>query len=200
MRSAGRTITSSGSARASRSTSPRSTPRRIAKGTCCANLLRQMRHTAIAASAQGPIYLGYRLGHIQGDDRVFRALVYNKAAMVLHMLRRLVGDDAFFRGSPRASTRPWKFKKAGTDDFRRAMEQSERPRSGAVLRDLDLRRVDPAPEVQLPGLGRRCDRPFRAARRTGDVPITVTVTYASGAHRGHRHRPVGAGTPSGSCR
>ena len=62
------------------------------------NLLRQMRHTAIDASPQGPIYLGYRLGHIQGDERVFRAIIYNKAAMVLHMLRRLVGDEAFFAG------------------------------------------------------------------------------------------------------
>ena len=49
-------------------------------------------------SPQGPVYLGYRLGHIKGDSRVFRALVYNKGAMVLHMLRRLIGDDAFFRG------------------------------------------------------------------------------------------------------
>ena len=31
-------------------------------------------------------------------SRVFRALVYNKGAAVLHMLRRLVGDEAFFRG------------------------------------------------------------------------------------------------------
>jgi hypothetical protein len=37
------------------------------------SVLRQMRQTAIAASDQGPIYLGYRLGHIRGDDRVFRA-------------------------------------------------------------------------------------------------------------------------------
>ena len=72
-------------------------------------------------SDQGPIYLGYRLGHIRGDSRVFRALVYNKGAAVLHMLRRLVGDEAFFRGLRRfyASSR---FQKAGTDDFRAAME------------------------------------------------------------------------------
>ena len=30
------------------------------------------------ASDQGPIYLGYRLGHIKNESRVFRALVYNK--------------------------------------------------------------------------------------------------------------------------
>ena len=52
-------------------------------------------------SDQGPVYLGYRLGHIRNDSRVFRALVYNKGAAVLHMLRRLVGDDAFSRGMRR---------------------------------------------------------------------------------------------------
>ena len=48
-------------------------------------------------SDQGPIYLGYRLGHVKGDGRIFRALVYNKGASVLHMLRRMLGDDVFFR-------------------------------------------------------------------------------------------------------
>ena len=38
------------------------------------------------------------VGHIKNDGRAFRAIVYNKGATVLHMMRRLVGDDAFFRG------------------------------------------------------------------------------------------------------
>ena len=63
--------------------------------------MRQMRKWAMAESDQGPVYLGYRLGHIRGQSRVFRALVYNKGAAVLHMLRRLVGDDAFFKGLER---------------------------------------------------------------------------------------------------
>ena len=67
--------------------------RRLRRASCgrCADW-------AIDQSAQGPVYLGYRLGHIKGDGRVFRALVYNKGAMVLHMLRRLVGDEVFFGG------------------------------------------------------------------------------------------------------
>jgi len=43
--------------------------------------------------------------------------------MVLHMLRRAVGDDSFFDGI-REFYRAWKFRKAGTDDFRRAMEKA----------------------------------------------------------------------------
>ena len=89
-------------------------------------MLRQMRRWAIDQSDQGPVYLGYRLGHIKGEGRVFRALVYNKGAMVLHMLRRLVGDDKFFEGL-RQFYGTWKFRKAGTDDFRRAMEKALGP-------------------------------------------------------------------------
>ncbi|MDP2052850.1 MAG: M1 family aminopeptidase, partial [Acidobacteriota bacterium] len=62
------------------------------------DILRQFRRWAVDYSDQGPVYLGYRLGHIKGESRVFRALVYNKGASVLHMLRRFVGDEAFFRG------------------------------------------------------------------------------------------------------
>ena len=82
-----------------------------------------MRRWAIDTSPQGPVYLGYRLGHIKADGRVFRALVYNKGAMVLHMLRRLMGDEAFFAGL-RDFYATWRFKKAGTDDFRVAMEKA----------------------------------------------------------------------------
>ncbi|HSC25909.1 MAG TPA: M1 family aminopeptidase [Vicinamibacterales bacterium] len=84
-------------------------------------VLRQMRRWALEESDQGPVYLGYRLGHIESESRVFRALVYNKAAMVLHMLRRLVGDESFFAGLRRFYA-DWRFKKAGADDFRLAME------------------------------------------------------------------------------
>ena len=87
------------------------------------DVLRQMRRWAIEASPQGPVYLGYRLGHVKGDSRVFRAVIYNKAVMVMHMLRRLIGDDAFFRGI-RAFYAEWQFKKAGTDDLRVAMEKA----------------------------------------------------------------------------
>jgi hypothetical protein len=85
-------------------------------------IIRKLQDWAVNESDQGPIYLGYRIGHVKGDSRLFRAVVYNKGAMVLHMLRRLVGDQAFFSGLRRFYAE-WRFKKAGTDDLRRAMEQ-----------------------------------------------------------------------------
>jgi hypothetical protein len=60
------------------------------------DMLRQFRRWSLADSDQGPVHLGYRLGHIKSDTKVFRALVYNKGAGVLHMLRRLLGDQVFF--------------------------------------------------------------------------------------------------------
>jgi hypothetical protein len=86
-----------------------------------AAVMRHCRRWAMDASDQGPIYLGYRLGHIRAESRIFRALVYNKSAAVLHMLRRLVGDDKFFRGIRRFYGE-FRFRKAGTEDFRAAME------------------------------------------------------------------------------
>lgn len=85
------------------------------------DVIRQFRRWALDQSDQGPVYLGYRLGHLKNDTRVFRAVVYNKGAAVLHMLRRLVGDDAFFRGI-RKFYADNRYKKAGTMELRRAME------------------------------------------------------------------------------
>ncbi len=84
-------------------------------------VLRQMRRWAMTYSDQGPINLGYRLGHIKSDSRVFRAVVYNKAAIVLDMLRRLVGDASFYRGLRRFYMES-RFRKVGTDEVLKAFE------------------------------------------------------------------------------
>jgi hypothetical protein len=93
-------------------------------------VIAQMARGTLDRSDQGPVYLGYRLGHIRNDGRVFRALVYNKGALTLHMLRKLIGDDAFFRGLHRFYA-TWRFKKAGTEDVKAAFELE-------ASRDLDL--------------------------------------------------------------
>jgi hypothetical protein len=143
------------------------------------NLLRQMRHTAIAASGQGPVYLGYRLGHIRADERVFRSVIYNKAAMVLHMLRRLVGDDAFFSGV-RSFYEQWKFKKAGTDDFRQVMERT----SGRDLSRFFETWIygSSIPRIKF-GTHLTADSALVRFEQRGDpvdVAITVTIAYTSG--------------------
>jgi Peptidase family M1 domain len=142
-----------------------------------ASFMRQCRRWGMDQSEQGPIYLGYRLGHIRGDSRVFRALVYNKSAAVLHMLRRLVGDEAFFRGVRRFYETS-RFHKAGTEDFRAAMEaETGRPLErfferwiyGSTLPVLKIsHRVD-GTEVVLH---------VEQIGELFDVPITVSLQYA----------------------
>jgi peptidase M1-like protein len=141
------------------------------------SVMRQMRKWAIDQSEQGPVYLGYRLGHIRGESRVFRALVYNKGATVLHMLRRLVGDEAFFRGLRRFY---WtsRFHKAGTDDFREAMEQE----SGQSLDRFFERWIYGAtlPRLKIGYRVEGTDVVLRAEQigEIFDVPVTITLQYS----------------------
>ena len=143
-------------------------------------VLRQMRRSAIETSAQGPIYLGYRLGHIRGDRPVFRALVYNKAAMVLHMLRRTMGDDPFFWGMRRFYSE-FRFKKAGTDDFRAAMEATSGrdlgPFFDAWIHGAGIPRM--AFSYRSPDANSIAVR-FEHRSDVVPVPVTVTVSYMNG--------------------
>ncbi|MGE3189881.1 MAG: M1 family metallopeptidase, partial [Vicinamibacterales bacterium] len=142
-----------------------------------ASVIKHMRRWAMNESDQGAIYLGYRLGHIKGQPRVFRAIAYNKGALVLHMLRRFVGDDAFFTGLRRYYAEN-RFRKAGTDDFRRAMAAA----SGKNLdRFFDrwvygssLPRLRMSSEVDGNTLVVRAEQ----AGEVFDIPVTVTITYA----------------------
>ena len=146
-------------------------------------VLEQLRKWSIDKSDQGPVYLGYRLGHVKNDSRIFRSLVYNKGAAVLHMLRRLLGDDAFFRGLRRFYVGA-RFAKVGTDDLRFAMA-AESGRSlerffdrwiyGSSLPDITfshrVAQADSGQEVVLQ---------FEQGDEIFDVPVTVRLEYADG--------------------
>ncbi len=144
-------------------------------------MMRQLRKWAIDRSDQGPVYLGYRLGHIRNQPTVFRALVYNKGAAVLHMLRRLVGDDAFLRGLRRFYVGA-RFIKVGTEDFRAAMEAE----SGRSLERFferwiygaTLPRMTFAWQVE-PTSGGRQEVLLRFTQEGDlfDVPVAVTLQY-----------------------
>jgi hypothetical protein len=141
------------------------------------DVLRHMRRWAMSQSDQGAVYLGYRLGHIKGDSRVFRAIVYNKGAAVLHMLRRLIGDEAFFGGLQRYYADN-KFKKAGTEDLQRAMEAAA---------DLSLTRffeqwiyASGLPRIRYSTAteGEELVVRFEQVGDVFDVPVTVTLNYS----------------------
>ena len=141
--------------------------------------LHNLRRWAMSSSEQGPISLGYRLGHVKSEPRVFRAVVYNKGAMVLHMLRRFVGDEAFFKGLRRFYTEN-RYMKAGTDDLQFAMEKE----SGKALErfferwvlDSSLPRVRYAAAITADSV----TLAYEQMGEVFDVPVTATVQYADG--------------------
>jgi peptidase M1-like protein len=144
------------------------------------DMLRQFRRWSLSDSDQGPVHLGYRLGVVKGNVRVFRALVYNKGAAVLHMLRRLLGDDAFFAGLRRFYA-DRRYQKAGTEDLERALEAE----SGRILDRFFERWIygTDIPRIRYSttlGNGVVNVRFEQAADLVFDVPVTVTITYANG--------------------
>lgn len=150
----------------------------IKKDTVFRDVIAQMARWTLNRSDQGPVYLGYRLGHIRDDGRVFRALVYNKGALTLHMLRKLIGDEAFFRGLRRFYA-TWRFKKAGTEDVKAAFELE-------ANRDLDLYFDRWIYGSSLPRMkfsyttepGAVVVR-FEQIGERFEVPVTVTLKHAS---------------------
>jgi aminopeptidase N len=146
-------------------------------------MLRQLARWTLSESDQGPVYLGYRLGHLRGEGRVFRALVYNKGAAVLHMLRRLLGDDAFFAGV-RRFYREYKFRKASTESLRRAFE-AEAGRSlesffGRWIYGQDVPTVTVKWEMTGDGRTVRIDLQ-QAGDAEFEFPVTVTRIYKDGS-------------------
>ncbi|MCH7747846.1 MAG: hypothetical protein IH939_07090 [Acidobacteria bacterium] len=147
-------------------------------------ILRQMRRWAMRNSDEGPIYLGYRLGHLDGEPRIFRALVYNKGAMVLHMLRGLVGDDAFFAGL-RRFYHQWRFRRAGTDALQLAFEIESGRSLGRFfdrwIHDTKLPELKFSSHTETTANGEEIVLRFeQLTERLFDLPVSVDLTYRSG--------------------
>ncbi len=149
-----------------------------------AGVMRQMRRSALDHASDGPIYLGYRVGHIRGDSRAFRAVIYNKSAAVLHMLQRLVGDDAFFRGLRRFYA-DGRFQKTSTDRLRIAMEATsgrsldrffDRWIYASALPSVALRY-----HVETSASGQTLVLRVDQAGEVFDLPITVVLTFSDRA-------------------
>ncbi len=144
------------------------------------DMLRQFRRWSLSESDQGPVHLGSRLGHVKHDPRVFRALVYNKGAAVLHMLRRLLGDEVFFRGLRRFYM-DRRYQKAGTEDFERAMEAE----SGRVLDRFFERWIYGSGIPRVKYSMHLSDKQVivrfeQMGEQAFDIPVTVTLTYSNG--------------------
>lgn len=84
-------------------------------------VLRKMVSWARRLSEFGPVDLGNRVGHIQNNAQAHRAVVYDKGALVLDMVRRLIGEEAFGRALQKLQ-RENRFQKVDTETVRKAFE------------------------------------------------------------------------------
>ncbi|MEO5762190.1 MAG: M1 family aminopeptidase [Vicinamibacteria bacterium] len=85
-------------------------------------VLKKMAGWSRRMTAVGPVDLGNRVGHIQNNAQAHRAVVYDKGALVLDMVRRLIGDDAFGRSFKRIQNEN-RFEKVDSETVRRAFEK-----------------------------------------------------------------------------
>ena len=156
-------------------------------------IIATMRQNSQPVLNQGPISLGYRIGHIQRDSRALRSIIYNKSAVVLHMLRRYIGDQAFFDGL-RLFYSDWRFRKAGTDDLEAAFQAvTKQPLEKFFdqwIRGFTIPRVRVSWRMEADGTTGviRVDQsgdPF-------DFPLTVNVQYADGKSEDRTLKVTGA--------
>jgi hypothetical protein len=147
-------------------------------------IVRQFRHWTLEKSNEGPVSLGSRLGHLRNDGRIFRAVVYNKGALVLHMLRQLLGDEVFFKGVRRYYLDN-RFHKAGTAEVQRAFEAV----SGQSLERFftqwidtpDLPRLSVSTRTETGASGASLVITVAQAAELFDVPVPMTLTFEDGS-------------------
>ena len=86
-----------------------------------AAILKKFARWTVKKSRRGPIVMGSRLSY--QDYSAYQAIVYDKAALALFMLRDLLGEEVFAAGL-RAYYEQNKFRAARTGDLIRAMEEA----------------------------------------------------------------------------
>jgi hypothetical protein len=158
------------------------------------DMLERMGRWALRMEERGPIHLGHRLGHIKGDPQVYRAIVYDKGAYVLLMLRGLVGEDAFRRALMAFQT-AHRFGKAGTDDLRNALENAS-GRDLGVYFETWVYRTE-IPRITFSSRSAPGGPPYRttveASAEALPGPVPITVTLATSNDRLDQVRPLEPG-------
>jgi hypothetical protein len=127
----------------------------------------------------GPIDLSYRVGHLRGDPQAYRAVVYDKGAYVLHMLRGLVGE-ASFRRAEIAFQSKYRYLKAGTEELRAALEAQSgkdlRPYFREWVRGTSLPELRMTYRSETVGGGFRTTVRVEATGLPGPVPLLVSLS------------------------
>lgn len=84
-------------------------------------VLRKMVTWSRRLTTAGPVDLGNRVGHIQNNAQAHRAVVYDKGALVLDMVRRLIGHEAFRKSLTRLQ-KEHRFDRIDSEMVRQAFE------------------------------------------------------------------------------
>jgi hypothetical protein len=116
-------------------------------------------------SVWGPITMGSRLSFTNFD--AYQAIVYDKTALVLDMLRDLLGDEVFFSGL-KAFFEEYKYAAASTGQFRKSMEEASGRDLSGFFQPWFYSHV--LPEVQVR---------TRTEKRENGVLLKVTVSQLS---------------------
>jgi hypothetical protein len=146
------------------------------------NVLRRLGRWALRENGAGPIHLGHRLGHVAGDPQILRAIVYNKAAYVLHMLRGIVGEEAFRKAAQRLQER-YRFGKVGTMQVQEVLEEASGRALGPYFQQWVYGTALPHLEVsrQVDHVdGNKVLVDVRARDLPGPVPLLLSVVHTGG--------------------
>jgi hypothetical protein len=161
------------------------------------NVMARMARWALRHADKGPLQLGHRLGHLADDAQIYRAVVYDKGAWVLHMLREQLGDEAF-REALVAFQAKHRYGKAGASDLRRALEEA----SGRDLAAFFAQWVDGTaiPELSVSrrtaatGDGFETEVSIRSKDLEAPMPVEVAVLHEGGREVSRVEVPPGGGT------
>jgi len=150
------------------------------------DVLRRMAHWALRETREGPLSLGFRLGHVKGDPQIYRAVVYDKGAYILHMLRQVIGDEPF-RQALMAFQAEHRFAKAGTAHLEQAFERASGRDLSAYFREwvygTRLPRLRVAHRTEPGASGFRTLVEVGATDLPGTVPLEIAVVHRSGRER-----------------
>jgi aminopeptidase N len=147
------------------------------------DLLERMARWAARHSGEGPINLGNRLGHLKRDPQIYRAVVYDKGAYVLHMLRAIVGEEAFRRGVQEFMS-AHRYAKAGTEELREALEKASGQDLSPYFREWIYGTA--LPVLRFTSRSEPGDGGYRTAVQVvpqalpGSVPLEISVAHKAG--------------------
>ena len=167
------------------------------------DVLERFGRWAIRYDDEGPIHLGYRVGHLRGDPQAYRAVVYDKGGLRAPHAARGRGRRCVPRGL-RAFQEAHRYSKAGTDDLREALEAASgkdlRAHFQAWVFGTGIARLSYRWSRQEVGGEHRVDVRLEATGLPGAVPLQVTVVHAEGAvSRAGRDRTEGRARHDGSA-